>query len=45
VTGPIPATIWLYLDDDHCFEPEAINLAIYENKIAFDQTSFHPGGG
>ena len=45
MTGSIPATIRLYLDDDHCFEAEAIILAIYENEIAFDQTCFHPGGG
>ena len=33
------------LDDDHCFETEAIILVIHENEIAFDQTCFHPGGG
>ena len=38
-------TTRLYLQDDHCFETEATVLAIHENRIAFDQTCFHPGGG
>ena len=41
----IPQTIRLYLRDDHCFEAEATVLAVQENKIALDQTCFHPGGG
>ena len=45
MTGPIPATIRLYLEDDHCFETETIILAIHENETTFDQTCFHPGGG
>jgi Ser-tRNA(Ala) deacylase AlaX len=39
------ATKRLYLDDDHCFESEAIVVAVQENSIAFDQTCFYPGGG
>jgi misacylated tRNA(Ala) deacylase len=35
----------LYLQDDHCFEAEAMVIAIQENRIAFDQTCFYPGGG
>jgi misacylated tRNA(Ala) deacylase len=41
----LPPTTRLYLQDDHCFETEATVLAIDENRIAFDQTCFHPGGG
>ena len=40
-----PATRRLYLDDEHCFEAEAIVVAMRENSIAFDQTCFYPGGG
>jgi Ser-tRNA(Ala) deacylase AlaX len=39
------ATKRLYLDDDHCFEAEAVVLAVRENSIALDQTCFYPGGG
>jgi misacylated tRNA(Ala) deacylase len=35
----------LYWLDDHCFEAEAIALAVRENAVAFDQTCFYPGGG
>jgi Ser-tRNA(Ala) deacylase AlaX len=35
----------LYLDDDHCFEAEAVVLAVQGNSVAFDQTCFYPGGG
>lgn len=35
----------LYLDNDHCFETEAMVIAIEENRIAFNQTCFYPGGG
>jgi misacylated tRNA(Ala) deacylase len=41
----IPATVRVYLGDDHCFETEALILAIHENLIAVDQTCFYPGGG
>jgi misacylated tRNA(Ala) deacylase len=41
----LPPTTRLYLQDDHCFETEATVLAIHENRIACDQTCFHPGGG
>ena len=41
----IPATIRLYLQDDHCFENNGTVLAIRENSIALDQTCFYPGGG
>jgi misacylated tRNA(Ala) deacylase len=40
-----PATKRLYLDDDHCFETEAMVVAVRENSIACDQTCFYPGGG
>jgi len=39
------ATKRLYLDDDHCFEAEAVVVAVRENSIAFDQTCFYPSGG
>ena len=35
----------LYHDDDHCFEAEALVVAVQENSIALDQTCFYPGGG
>ena len=38
-------TTRLYLRDDHCFEADAIVVAIRENSIALDQTCFYPGGG
>jgi misacylated tRNA(Ala) deacylase len=41
----IPATVRLYLHNDHCFENEATILAVNENLIAFDQSCFYPGGG
>jgi misacylated tRNA(Ala) deacylase len=41
----IAPTLRLYLQDDHCFEAEAILLAIRENLITLDQTCFYPGGG
>jgi len=41
----INPTIRLYLEDDHCFETAATVVAIQDNRIAFDQTCFHPGGG
>jgi len=39
------ATTRLYLQDDHCFEAEAIVVAVRENAVAFDRTCFYPGGG
>jgi len=42
---PLPATIPIYLQDDHCFESEARLLATCEAELAFDQTCFYPGGG
>jgi misacylated tRNA(Ala) deacylase len=41
----IPATVRLYLHNDHCFENEATILAVNENAIAFDESCFYPGGG
>ena len=41
----IPPTNRLYLQDNYCFESEAMILAIREDEIAFDQTCFYPGGG
>lgn len=35
----------LYLDNDHCFETEAMVIAIQDNRLAFDQTCFYSGGG
>lgn len=40
-----PATIRLYLQDDHCFEADAIVVAVREDSIAVDRTCFYPGGG
>lgn len=42
---PTPATDRLYWHDDHCFESDAIVLALQESAIAFDRTCFYPGGG
>lgn len=39
------ATTRLYLQEDHCFEAEAIVVAVRENAVAFDRTCFYPGGG
>ena len=39
------ATTRLSLEDDHCFEAEAIVVAARENALAFDRTCFYPGGG
>jgi misacylated tRNA(Ala) deacylase len=41
----LKATSRLYLKDDHCFETEAMVIAIQENKIVCDKTCFYPGGG
>ncbi len=35
----------LYLNDDHCFESEAMVVAVEDNRLAFDQTCFYSGGG
>jgi misacylated tRNA(Ala) deacylase len=40
-----PVTTRLYLQDDHCFEAEAIVVAVRDNSLAFDRTCFYPGGG
>jgi misacylated tRNA(Ala) deacylase len=40
-----PATIRLYLHDDHCFEADAHVVAVHDNAVAFDRTCFYPGGG
>jgi misacylated tRNA(Ala) deacylase len=42
---PPPTTTRLYLDDSHCYEADAIVVAIREAAVAFDQTCFYPGGG
>jgi misacylated tRNA(Ala) deacylase len=41
----ISPTVRLYLQDDHCFENEAIVLAVHGNLVACNQTCFYPGGG
>jgi len=38
-------TTRLYLNDDHCFETDAIVVAARDNGVAFDRTCFYPGGG
>src|SRR3954454_15366710 len=38
-------TTRLYLNDDHCFETDAIVVAARDNAVAFDRTCFYPGGG
>jgi len=53
MTTPVPPTIRLYLEDDHCFETNAQVWAVHANghvdvhvnEVAFDRTCFHPGGG
>jgi misacylated tRNA(Ala) deacylase len=42
---PLPPTTRLYLEDDHCFEAEAVVVAAREGAVAFDRTCFYPGGG
>jgi hypothetical protein len=37
--GP-PPTTRLYWQDDHCFEAEAIVVAVREHALAFDRTCF-----
>ena len=39
------ATTRLYLGDDHCFEAEAIVVAVRDHAVAFDRSCFYPGGG
>jgi len=39
------ATRRLYLQDDHCFETDAMVVAVRADAIALDQTCFYPGGG
>lgn len=41
----LAATKRLYLQDDHCFESEAMVIAVHGDEVAFDQTCFYPGGG
>jgi len=40
-----PATVRLYLEDDHCFEVDASVVALNGAHVAFDRTCFYPGGG
>ena len=40
-----PATLRLYLQDDHCFETEARVVAVRDACLAFDRSCFYPGGG
>lgn len=42
---PTPPTTRLYLQDDHCFEADAIVVAVGDCAVAFDRTCFYPGGG
>jgi misacylated tRNA(Ala) deacylase len=42
---PIPPTVRLYLDDDDCFEADALVVAVRNGAIALDRTCFYPGGG
>lgn len=39
------ATARLYLDDDHCYQVDAVVLDVQDGAIAFDRTCFFPGGG
>ncbi|MFN8384740.1 MAG: alanyl-tRNA editing protein [Anaerolineales bacterium] len=41
----LTATKRLYLQNDHCFESEAMVIAVHGDEVAFDQTCFYPGGG
>ena len=41
----MPVTDRLYLQDDYCFETDAIVTAIQGEALAFDRTCFYPGGG
>ncbi len=42
---PPPPTARLYLQDEHCFETDAIVVAVRGGAIACDRTCFYPGGG
>jgi misacylated tRNA(Ala) deacylase len=39
------ATTRLYLADDHCYETDAIVVAVDDGALAFDRSCFYPGGG
>lgn len=41
----VPATVCLYLNDDHCRQTLARVLAVEEGCVACDRTCFYPGGG
>lgn len=41
----LPATTRLYLQDDHCFDADAVILAVRDDALAVDRTCFYPGGG
>jgi misacylated tRNA(Ala) deacylase len=41
----VQPTIRLDLDDDHCYEADAVVLDVQDGAIAFDRSCFHPGGG
>ncbi len=41
----LPATMRLYLQDDHRFDADATVVAVRDAAMAFDRTCFYPGGG
>ena len=41
----VPATIRLYLQDDHRYDAEASVVAVRDGAVALDRTCFYPGGG
>ena len=42
---PPSPTKRLYSQDDHCFDAEAMVIAIQGTRFALDRTCFYPGGG
>jgi len=42
---PLSPTKRLYSQDDHCFDAEAMVIAIQGTRFAPDRTCFYPGGG
>jgi misacylated tRNA(Ala) deacylase len=40
-----PATVRLYLQGDHCYDNDAVVVAVRDNAIAVDRSCFYPGGG
>jgi misacylated tRNA(Ala) deacylase len=42
---PLPPTLRLYLEDDHCLAAQACVMDVRGQRLAFDRSCFYPGGG